>query len=285
MKRLKDVTCSIDRISSLGFISDLSYFSKSLEQNPYIEKIYRSTRKGDYDTNIQCIDGSFIQINSREKKKENVRIDFNPNSLYGRDSLVEMQKIIAFMKYPRMTGIDFAIDYHGYDLSSLSISTPRSMKKELHYAPSEKLESMVIGSGNGDKRINFYDKGHKERKNLPKNHPHWWRIEIQRSRFKDENDYFTNPYKGLTFNFPTFFPPDMKASDKVMLLGLQQQPELWYDLGRKVKERLRYLQQESSINLDPHPADVFELYKDEMQKQLLELFAPAFQNSPFYQAL
>ncbi|MEZ2658681.1 hypothetical protein [Aneurinibacillus aneurinilyticus] len=282
---MKDVTCSIDRISALAYISDLSYFFKSLELNPYVDVVYTSTRQGDYDTNIKCMDGSFIQVNSREKRKANCRLDFNPNTLHGRDTYEEMQKIIAFMKYPRMTGIDFAVDYHGYDLSSLSISTPRSMKRAAYYAPSDRLESITIGSGNGDKRINFYDKGYKERQNLPQNHPHWWRVEIQRSRFKDENDYFINPYEGMTFTFPASFPPDMKAADRLMLIGLQQQPELWSELGRKVKERLRDLQYQASKSLDPHPADVFELYKEEMQAQLQELFAPAYQNSPFYQAL
>lgn len=282
---MKDVTCSIDRVSALAYISDLSYFSKSLELNPYIETIYRSTRQGDYDTNIKCVDGSFIQINSREKGEENVRVDFNPNTLHGRDTFVEMQKIIAFMKHPRMTGLDIAVDYHGYDLSSLSISTPRSMKKAVYYAPSGKLESVVIGSGNGDKRINFYDKGYKERQNLPQNHPHWWRVEIQRSRFKDEDDYFTNPFEGMTFTLPASFSPDMKAADKAMLIGLQQQPELWSELGRKVKERLRDLQIQASTSLDPHPADVFALYKEDLQGQLHEIFAPALQNSPFYKAL
>lgn len=282
---MKDVTCSIDRISALAYIPDLSYFSKSLELNPYVDVVYRSTRQGDYDTNIKFADGSFMQVNSREKRKENVRVDFNPNTLHGRDTLEEMQKIIAFMKYPRMTGIDFAIDYHGYDLSSLSISTPRSMKKAVYYAPSGKLESIAIGSGNGDKRINFYDKGYKERKVLPKNHPHWWRIEIQRSRFKNEDDYFTNPFEGMTFTLPASFPSDMKAADKAMLIGLQHQPELWNELGRKVKERLKDLQMQASKSLDPHPADVFEIYKEEMQGQLQDLFAPAYHNSPFYQAL
>lgn len=195
---MKDVTCSIDRVSAVAYISDLSYFSKSLELNPYVDAVYRSTRQGDYDMNIKCVDGSFIQINSREQRKENVRVDFNPNTIHGRDTVEEIQKIIAFMKHPRMTGIDFAVDYHGYDLSSLSISTPRSMKKAVYYAPSGKLESITLGSGNGDKRINFYDKGYKERQSLPQNHPHWWRVEIQRSRFKDENDYFINPYEGMT---------------------------------------------------------------------------------------
>ncbi len=64
---MKDVTCSIDRISALAYISDLSYFSKSLELNPYVDAVYRSTRQGDYDTNIKCVDGSLIQVNSREK--------------------------------------------------------------------------------------------------------------------------------------------------------------------------------------------------------------------------
>jgi hypothetical protein len=282
---LKDVTCSIDRISALAYIPDLAYFAKSIEMNPYIESISKSARQGDYDTNIKCCDGTYIQVNSREKKKENVRIDFNPNTLHGRDTLEEVQKIIAFMKYPRMTGIDFAVDYHGYDLSSLSINTPRSMKKAVYFAPSGKLESIAIGSGNGEKRINFYDKGYKERKVLPKNHPQWWRIEIQRSRFKNEDDYFSNPFDGMTFTLPASFPPGMKAADRAMLIGLQQQPELWNELGRKVKERLRDLQNQSSANLDPHPAEVFELYKDEMKEQLQELFEPAYRNSPFHLAL
>lgn len=282
---MKDVTCSIDRVSALAYIPDLSYFSKSLELNPYIETVYRSTRQGDYDMNIKCIDGSFIQVNSREKRKENVRVDFNPNTLHGQDTLEEMQRLISFMKYPHMTGIDFAVDYHGYDLSSLSINTPRAMKTTKYYAASGKLESIAIGSGNGDKRINFYDKGYKERKVLPKNHPHWWRIEVQRSRFKNEDDYFTNPFIGMTFTLPASYPSDMKAADKAMLLGLQKQPELWNELGRRQKERLRDLQLKTSISLEPHPAEVFELYKEEMQAQLQELFAPAYQNSPFYQAL
>ncbi|KZE67267.1 hypothetical protein AV545_23500 [Paenibacillus jamilae] len=282
---MKDVTCLIDRVSAVAYIPDLSYFSKSLELNPYVDAVYRSTRQGDYDMNIKCVDGSFIQINSREQRKENVRVDFNPNTIHGRDTVEEIQKIIAFMKHPRMTGIDFAVDYHGYDLSSLSISTPRSMKKAVYYAPSGKLESIALGSGNGDKRINFYDKGYKERQSLPQNHPHWWRVEIQRSRFKDENDYFINPYEGMTFTFSDTFPPDMKAADRLMLIGLQEQPELWNELGRKVKERLRDLQHQASKSLDPHPADVFELYKEEMRTQLQELFMPAYRNSILFKAL
>ncbi|MDY7992391.1 hypothetical protein UY536_16670 [Paenibacillus polymyxa] len=70
-----------------------------------------------------------------------------------------------------------------------------------------------------------------------------------------------------------------------MLLGLQEQPELWNDLGRRQKERLRDLQVQASKSLDPHPTEVFEQYKEEMQSQLQELFTPAYRNSPFYQAI
>lgn len=77
----------------------------------------------------------------------------------------------------------------------------------------------------------------------------------------------------------------MKAADRLMLIGLQEQPELWNELGRKVKERLRDLQHQATKSLDPHPADVFELYKEEMQTQIQELFMPAYRNSVFFQAL
>jgi hypothetical protein len=56
-------------------------------------------------------------------------------------------------------------------------------------------------------------------------------------------------------------------------------------LGRRQKERLKDIQIQACTSLDPHPADVFELYKEEMQAQLQDLFMPAYQNSPFYQAL
>lgn len=282
---MKDVTCSIDRVSALAYIPDLSYFFKSIELNPYIASSYRSTRQGDFDTNINCTDGTFIQVNSREKKQENVRIDFNPNTLHGRDTLNKVQSVIAFMKHPRMTGIDFAVDYHGYDLSTLSIVPHRAMKTTMYYAASGKLESIAFGAGTGSNRFNFYDKRHKERKVLPKNHPHWWRIEAQRARFKNEDDYFTNPFEGMTYTLPASFPTDMKAVDRAMLVGLQEQPELWNDLGRRQKERLRDLQVQASKSLDPHPSEVFELYKEEMQSQLQEIFTPAYRNSPFYQTI
>lgn len=77
----------------------------------------------------------------------------------------------------------------------------------------------------------------------------------------------------------------MKAADRLMLVGLQEQPELWNKLGRKIKERLRDLQHQASKSLDPHPADVFELYKGEMRTQLQELFMPAYRNSILFKAL
>ncbi|WP_405078899.1 hypothetical protein ACI48J_14590 [Paenibacillus chitinolyticus] len=52
-----------------------------------------------------------------------------------------------------------------------------------------------------------------------------------------------------------------------------------------MKERLRDLQIQASTSLDPHPADVFELYKEDLQRQIHEIFAPALQNSIFYKAL
>ncbi|MDY8118833.1 hypothetical protein UY286_15450 [Paenibacillus polymyxa] len=89
----------------------------------------------------------------------------------------------------------------------------------------------------------------------------------------------------MTCTLPASFPTDIKTADRAMLLGLQEQPELWNDLGRRQKERLRDLQVQASKSLDPHPTEVFEQYKEEMQSQLQELFTPAYRNSPFYQAI
>jgi hypothetical protein len=279
---LKDYKCSIDRITGMAYIPDMSYFARYVDRSDYVTTISNYKGNGGYDKRIYCIDGSVIDIKSREKREKNVRLDFNPNTL---KTLERMQGLIAFMKHPHLTGIDFAVDYYGYDLSSLSITPPRSMKKATYESAGGKLESIALGSGQGPRRINFYDKRHKERKSLPHNHPEWWRVEAQRARFSGEEDYFTNPFLDITFTFPASFPPDIKAADQAMLLGLRQHPELWNKLGRRVKERLKKIDMQSSTSLDPHPADVFEQYKEEMKEQLQQILAPALTNSPFYQAL
>jgi hypothetical protein len=282
---LKDCKCSIDRITGMAHIPDMSYFDRYVRRSDYVKAVSPYKGNGEYDKQVYCIDGSTISIKTKEKHEKNVRLDFNPNTLHGYQTFEHMQGLIAFMKYPHLTGIDFAVDYYGYDLSSLSVTPPRSMKKATYESAGGKLESIALGSGEGNRRINFYDKRHKERKSLPHNHPEWWRVEVQRARFNGEEDYFTNPFKDIAFTFPASFPPDIKAADKAMLLGLRQQPELWNELGRRQKERLREINMQSSTSLDPHPADVFEQYKEEMQKQLQQILAPALKNSPFYQAL
>jgi selenocysteine-specific translation elongation factor len=64
---MQTVSCSIDKVTAMINITNTNLFSKYIDTNPYIKEVSRSFSKGDFDTNIYCIDGTFIQLISRKK--------------------------------------------------------------------------------------------------------------------------------------------------------------------------------------------------------------------------
>ncbi|GCD83647.1 hypothetical protein PTHTG4_27110 [Parageobacillus thermoglucosidasius] len=280
---MKKVTCSIDKVAALVVIDDIGKLNKFISKSLYVKNKWESNRRGEYDTNIECIDGTRISINTRKKTIslnsklpiENCRIEFNPNTVKSRNTMNELQEVLSFMKYPRFTRLDYAIDYYGYDLSSLQIIPPHPLTSEKHYSKSGKLETVVYGTGNGIVRFQLYDK--KKERGLSSDNPEWWRLEAQRRRFNNEDDYFSNPFEKMQCILPFCFPDDIDPKDKTMLIGLHYHPELWSELKKDFRIRLRKIQIQSK-QLSPHPSEVFKENINHMKLQLKNIFQPCKRN-------
>lgn len=161
---------SIDNLTFIGY--DRGDLGEYLSDNIYV-KGSGFSKSYEFDRTVFFIDGSFMELDSREKK---VRLEFNPN----KASMKEIKLILGRLKYPRLTRMDIAIDYFSKDLAQYEwIDTGKKGKKKTTITSATgKLETLYIGSQKADTRYRIYNKK-LERKEVAEQevkHEHWWRV-------------------------------------------------------------------------------------------------------------
>lgn len=203
------------------------------------------------------------------------RIDVNPNKS------TAWEELLAGLKYPRVTRIDIAVDYYGYDLSGVEWLTEVPMKRNWWTGRDGKLETLYIGSPRSELRYRIYDK-RKEREQdeemaaapdareggtrepggcptrtgaAPDCSP-WWRVEAQ-IRYGEYVRYWADPFEGLQ-GFVGVRTDGMRWEDEATVLYLRTVPGAWGRLSKNARTKWRKIFREQGEELRPSPSEVFK---------------------------
>lgn len=182
---------SVDRLTIVGFKID--YKLENLLNDitfDLIEKRFRTSFPYEWQYNL--IGGGVLQVGN-EHNQSNIRLDFNPNSVKEGRHKDQIKKLIACMKYVKLTRIDVAIDLKEVDLDNYSFIDHLSLKNNTWRSGVGRLETHYIGAPTSDFRIRIYDKALEQGKK-----GNWWRIEAQMRREFAENYKYFNPFEKLT---------------------------------------------------------------------------------------
>jgi hypothetical protein len=312
----KEIKMSIDKISITGKMDD-SLFTPLNEflSNPAIESNYRYFHKNLYSHHFTLADGSYFECSTGTKELD-IRLEWNPNKCDWKI----IDQILKRFKYPKITRIDWACDYFGYDLSNFLFAsiTP---KKEVEYRNSRGVtETLYLGSPKSDRFTRVYNKAVEKKAKWAENpdedvivYENHWRIEAVVKDFnfyKDETmitinedgefglfpvkkaftDYFFNPFNFMIYIKKQVFMlgnkelENLKVQEKAMIHYLSCFPEELNNLSvnsrRKYKDALFQVYYDI-FEYDLHPAGIFEKEKDRLTQEVMSWLRPAIDNGLF----
>lgn len=223
------------------------------------------------------------------------RIDVNPTK---NKAWIEL---LQGLKYPRITRIDFAVDYHGYDLSGVVWLTKNAMKRNWWTGLDGRLETLYIGAARSALRFRIYDK-HKEREQdeemaaapdareggtrepggcptctgaAPDCSP-WWRVEAQ-VRPVMEGVEWSNPFTGLQ-GFVELVQV-RSWEDEAVAHYIRTFPGAWGRMPKNTRMRWKKRIRAEGVPLAPQPAEVWERDKGLLRAQWeawVEMMAKGF---------
>lgn len=241
--------------------------------NPAVEsKYWHSPKNFLYQHNFSFPCGSFLQY-GESNNGHHVRLEFNPNKCNWK----LVNQIIKRFKYPKITRLDWAVDYKGYDLSDLHFQSLTPRKRIEYKNTKQVLETLYLGSYRSDRFIRIYNKALEkkvkeecqERTYIDEDievKDNWWRIESVTRDFEfdkdaemltiDENgqvvkkrmkekitDYFFNPFNFMMYEKKEVFAngddilKDLKISEKAMIFYLNQNMEELKKLSRPSRKK------------------------------------------------
>lgn len=274
---------SIDRITivgklkeRIGYLVDYEPIFINFEQlmqlnegNGYVKSVGQNAWQlvDKYDENI-----AYIEILKFQKGYG--RIDFNPSKI--NDFLSGSMKnfIHDLFLDPHFSRADIAcdiVDVPDDFITQYRVVDPISFKPI--YGRSGKLETAYWGSRSSERQIRMYNKKLEQevkRKIVPKEIETWWRFEMQLRRGK-ATDWHTMVLESLdSFASPHFLPLDVKPNDKVMIFGLIANPEMWGQIERRMKYKLRDILKRASKNdeLTNHLRETFLDSSDKLKEEL-----------------
>ncbi len=143
--------------------------SKDIEDKSFINLIY-----------FEYVDIGF---------RDDIRIDFNPNTLKEFDGMKLWNQILTFIRLNRLeirlSRIDLAFDiYNRPEIVNL-VTIKGGTKQTIYLGRGGELETKYIGSSGSNVQTRLYDKNkecisHKRFKKMDlENFPYWWRLEFQ----------------------------------------------------------------------------------------------------------
>lgn len=274
---------SIDRITIVGNLNkDIRYQTEtglifvSFEQlmrlnegNGYLEPVGENGWQllDKHEENI-----AFIELSKWHENKG--RIDFNPNKI--NDFLTGSMKTFIHDLFlnPHFSRADIACDMIGVPddfITQYRIVDPVSFKPI--YGRSGKLETAYWGSRASERQIRLYNKKLEQetkKKIVPSEIDSWWRLEMQLRRGKAANWHSMVKESLDSFVSPNYFPPDVKVNDRVMIIGLMSNHDMWGQLERRMKYKLRNIMKKVTKNdeLTNHLRETFEESADDLKKEL-----------------
>ena len=241
-----------------------------------------------YQHNFQFPDGSFFQYGEKQGDVT-CRLEFNPNKC---DWSI-INQIIPMLKYPKITRLDFAVDYYEHDLSTYRILKTREVKEKLILSRTGRLETHYLGLQTSDWFTRIYNKAvqmREERKRerlagtskagdeIPEL---WWRCESVKKDM-DEKGLMTDcPFDFYLENKTPNIPKGLKLRDKALIRHLLEFPEDFAEIkGHTTRQRLKEILSDCyTMATDiEQPYEMWEKEKDALKENVIDMLRPAIDN-------
>lgn len=273
---------SIDRITLVGGLKDFIWVRDNLEPITLdFDKIWmifedrgiaKSAGQGwvlldKYGENI-----AYAEKVKFDKTKG--RIDFNPSKirpfLHG-----ELKRFIHnLFDNPHFSRADVACDIINVPdefIRQYRIVDPVSFKPI--YGANGLLETAYWGSRSSERQVRMYNKKLEQTKKkevVPEWIDTWWRLEAQLRRAKAD-DWASVIAESLeSFSSPHYFPNNISAIEKAVVIGLINNQDLWGEFSRNTKYKYRNLLKEVTQNdeLTQHLKASFSESIDNLKREL-----------------
>jgi hypothetical protein len=256
--------CHIDRITIVGDLSKPLRFLNRWQNNIDVNEMKIAKFPYRHQWNSSC--NYILQQKDRDADVPELRIEFNPNTLVPSTSFYQ---IISNLLYPRITRLDFAVDYER-DLSSYRFHTKIPKKSTSFFSRSGKLETHYIGSRNSGNLYRIYDKAKEQKEDGIK-----WRIEQEIHFRPDQNWETSEPFFDLEAYEPAL-DEKLMLSEQAMLCLIQHHPEKLGQLHARTRAKYKDLLKSGSGShrLNPHPWDVYHHAKPRLRKMINAFLNP-----------
>jgi len=237
----------IDRLTVLGDFKNLEKNTHEISHhNDYLDIVNSAFP---YNYRIRTASDLHIQIANPESPVQNVRIEWNPAKLNTNGTLLPL--LLAMMKNKRFSRIDYAIDY-AIDLSEYQFKTARPRKRVKFISPSDKLETLYLGTRKSSDFYRIYNKAVEQDQAGT-----LWRIEQQFNLEKNTEFWMLRPFADLS----AWKPSDMTVHyiDGLVLKDLHTNPENWSRLSTFLRRKYQRLVEspDNVSQLEIHPSESF----------------------------
>lgn len=291
-----NLSWSIDRITIVGFLKKFNFDSTIFTEDgeviytagedftmaqalPLLAREEGAQKAGagwvlldKYGENIAYVE--VLPFLDKATGREKGRIDFNPNKI-GQFLKIDLKDFIRMMfEDPHFSRADVACDIVNVPddyVNQYRISDAISFRP--YFGQSGDLETAYWGARSSERQVRLYNKRLEQTKKkevLPENLDYWWRLELQLRRSKAD-EWVSIVHSTLdSFYSPKYIPLDMKATDKVMLMGLHADPQLMSQLAVRTRQKYRKLAKEvaKEDELTQHLKASFSESVEQLDKEL-----------------
>ena len=291
-----NLSWSIDRITIVGFLKKFNFDSTIFTEDgeviytagedftmaqalPLLAREEGAQKAGagwvlldKYGENIAYVE--VLPFLDKATGREKGRIDFNPNKI-GQFLKIDLKDFIRMMfEDPHFSRADVACDIVNVPddyVNQYRISDAISFRP--YFGQSGDLETAYWGARSSERQVRLYNKRLEQTKKkevLPENLDYWWRLELQLRRSKAD-EWVSIVHDTLnSFYSPRYIPLDMKATDKVMLMGLHADPQLMSQLAVRTRQKYRKMAKEvaKEDELTQHLKASFSESVEQLDKEL-----------------
>lgn len=225
-----------------------------------------------YGENVAYVE--VLPFLDKETGREKGRIDFNPTKIQ-HFLKIDLKEFIKLMfDKPHFSRADVACDITNLPddyVNQYRISDAISFRP--FFGQSGDLETAYWGARSSERQVRLYNKRLEQTKKkevLPENVDFWWRLELQLRRSKAD-EWVSIVHTTLdSFYSPRYIPLDMKATDKVMLMGLHADPQLMSQLAVRTRQKYRKMAKEvaKEDELTQHLKASFSESIEQLDKEL-----------------
>lgn len=273
----KDISVCIDRITLLLSSEDsflrpvFRELKEQLIKNTESFSITTNNSLNNFSLSKDMKDKTFINLIYFEYVdigfRDDIRIDFNPNTLKEFDGMDLWKQIMTYIKLNqleiRLSRIDIAFDiYNRPEIVNL-VTIKGGTKQTIYLGRGGELETKYIGSSGSNVQTRLYDKNkecisHKRYQKIDlENFPYWWRLEFQFRTKAINSEIIDDLQKRLDtigyFDF-SFFDFSDRVFTALFLNASHQLKQVYPDMSdnairiRKSKLRKKIKEQSNSFS-------------------------------------